>query len=343
MQRELSFTVKKEDEGTAVRKMLKKNFGFSSRLLASLKAQKLVFLNDVPLEGYMDIREGDIITARFPDERSHFEPEDIPINVIYEDEDILLLNKQPGITVHPTKGHAVHTIANGLMRHMEKTKDHFKVRFVNRLDMDTSGILIVAKNAHAQDHLIHQMEAGSLVKEYLALVVGDLEEEDVEGIHGIKMLKDPFVPEPEGTSFLIDLPIGLPDPERPERAVMSEGKPSQTEVHVMEHFGEDYTLLGLKLLTGRTHQIRVHLSHIGFPVAWDPLYGSQNIDGADYDPAGDLAPDHQFLHAHRISFDHPVSGKALTFEASLPEDLDAVIKDLRWHDALAGALTGAIY
>lgn len=310
--REFTFTIKKEDEGMGIRRMLKKNLDFSSRLLAKMRAQHLVFLNDQVLEGWMKPKEGDVIRAVLPEERSGFPPEDIPFHVVYEDQDLLIIDKPAGYTVHPTKGHPCHTIANGIMKYMDDHGESWKIRFVNRLDMDTTGLLIVGKNSHAQDELIRQMQKNHLQKTYCAIVSGIIEED----------------------AFTIDRPIGMPDPDKPNRAVMEGGRESITKVSVLERIpapSDDaemgrnhenttgHTLVELRLLTGRTHQIRVHLSSIGHPITGDPLYGG---DLQDKFPR-------QALHACRLKFRHPAEDRIITAEAPLPEDMASLLASLR--------------
>ena len=298
--RELEFTVRKEDEGLGLRKLLKKRFKFSSRLLARLSAQKRVFLNGVPLQGYMKPVCGDTISALLPEERSFFPEADIPIHPIYEDADILVIDKQPGVTVHPTRLHQDETIANGLMKYMRINGTPFKIRFVNRLDMDTSGLLIVGKNSNAQDNVVRQMQRKTVQKIYTALV------------HGI----------PEHDEFTVDLPIGRPDPQSPVRKVLDEargGKPSVTHVQTLERFSSGYDLVKLYLETGRTHQIRVHLTHLGHPLCGDTLYGGES--------PGIIS--RQALHAGALSFRHPVSDKILNLTSPLPGDFLKAIEAIR--------------
>lgn len=289
------YTVTEEDEGLPVKRLLRLKFNFSSRLLSKLKFQHLVYLNGEPVAGWITPSPGDIISVDLPEEKSDFPPEDIPIYPVFEDDDLLIINKQPGFIVHPTKGHPDHTIANGLMRYMENTGQSFKIRFVNRLDMDTTGLLIVAKNSHAQDDLTKQMKANATEKRYLAIADGIIEED----------------------AFTIDLPIGRPDPERVERGVMTEGGyPSVTHVKVLRRFYGScgHTLVELLLETGRTHQIRVHMSHIGHPLTGDTLYGGE---------AGLI--DRQALHACYLAFRHPATGEAMTVQAEMPQDMQEVI------------------
>ena len=294
-------TVTTEETGLTINQILKRNYKFSSRFKTKMKYQSLVDLNGTPAPGYLRPEVGDVIGVRLPEETSDFEPEDIPLDIIYEDEDLILINKQPGIIVHPTKGHPEHTIANGVMKYMSDTDQSFKVRFANRIDMDTSGIIIVAKNANSQNELSSQMRAGTVVKKYNALVEGIIGED----------------------CFSIELPVGRPSPESIQRAVMDEGgKSAHSEIRVLERFSSeeygDHTLVEVRIKTGRTHQIRVHLSHIGHPIAGDSLYGGRT----------DLI-DRQALHAYHIEFSHPMSGERVSFEVPLYDDISAAMVTLR--------------
>ncbi len=338
------YTITPEDEGMTVKALLRSKFSFSSRLLTKLKYQNLVFLDGKETAGWITPRAGDVLSVRLPEEKSDFPAEDIPIYPVYEDDDLLIINKQPGIIVHPTKGHPHHTIANGLMKYMEDTKQSFKIRFVNRLDMDTTGLLIVAKNSHAQDDVVKQMKAGLTEKRYIALAAGIIDED----------------------RFTIDLPIGRPDPEDVRRRVMETGGyPSVTHVRVLKRFSGNgfgsglaayrgykdsmtdagisepvfkegdlitvkgdlitvtklpagFTLVELLLETGRTHQIRVHMSHLGHPLIGDHLYGG-------YNPA---LLQRQALHAYRLKFRHPATGEPLEIEAPLPEDMVKLLEKI---------------
>lgn len=298
-----TFTVTAAEEGQQIKKLVKSRYHLSSRLMSKIKYQDLLQLNGSIVPGWVTVRDGDTVTVSFPDEASGFPAEDIPIHVLYEDDDLLLIDKQPGVTVHPTRGHPVHTIANGLMKYMQDTGQSFKVRFVNRLDMDTSGVLVIAKNSHCQADLNRQMALDKTEKHYTAIAIGNIEED----------------------RFTIDLPIGRPSPDSIVRAVLSEsdgGYPSVTEVNVLERLGEGpeaLTLVDLRLLTGRTHQIRVHLSHIGHPLLGDPLYGGT-------DPR---FPARQALHARYFACDHPITKKRLEVEAPLAADMETLLTQLR--------------
>ncbi len=286
-----------EEEGLEVREIMRVHFDFSARLRNRIKREKLVTLNDEEAPGWIKTKAGDVLKITLPEESSGFEPQDIPLDIVFEDDALLILNKQPGLIVHPTKGHPKGTVANGLMHYMQQTGKPFKIRFVNRLDMDTSGLLVVAKNAYCQNDYTRQMKANAVEKRYIAIVHGILDSE----------------------SGTIDLPIGRPDPENIRRGVMEGGSPSVTHYKVLKRFDSSgYSLVELLLETGRTHQIRVHMSHIGHPVLGDWLYGDENI----------MLIKRQALHAARLTFVHPMNGKKLTLKASLPQDMKGVLATL---------------
>ncbi|MBQ1352841.1 MAG: RluA family pseudouridine synthase [Firmicutes bacterium] len=304
--REYTYTLKKEDEETPLKDLLRKKFDFSSRLRTKIKRERLVFLNGEEPVMWSCGKAGDVLSVRMPEERSGFEPEDIPVDVIYEDDDILVINKHPGYICHPTKGHVSHTMANGIMKYMIDSGQSFKIRFINRLDMDTSGILLIAKNAHAQADFMKKAKHAEKI--YAAIVDGSVEED--EGV--------------------IDEPVGQPDPEKVERGVVPEelgGQPSVSHYKVEERFrcltkgGEtkDYSLVKVLIKTGRTHQIRVHMAHIGHPVVGDHLYGEENP----------FLIERHALHAEELSFDHPATGERLHFEAAWPEDMKRLLDILR--------------
>jgi 23S rRNA pseudouridine1911/1915/1917 synthase len=289
-------TESEQAEDLTINQILRRNFKFSSRFKTKIKYQKLVDLNGEQTPGFIRPHAGDTITVRLPEETSDFPAEDIPVHTLYEDEDLLVIDKQPGITVHPTKGHPSHTLANGIMKYMEDTNQSFKIRFANRLDMDTSGIVIVAKNANTQNGISQQMRAQSTVKKYRAVVHGNITED----------------------TFTIHLPIGRPAPDEIRRCVLEEGgKDAITDVKVLAHYGENYTLVELTLKTGRTHQIRVHLSHIGHPIVGDELYGGE-----------DPHMDRQALHSCYLEFTHPMTDEILKIQSELPTDIMQCIEEI---------------
>ena len=286
---DFKYIVKADDIGLTIGEIVKKRFNFSSRLKSKIRQERLTYLNGKQVQGYLKPNIDDLIEIYLPEEKSDCPMEDIPIYPVYEDKDLLIINKQAGVIVHPTKGHPLHTIANGLMKYMKETNQSFKIRFVNRLDMDTTGLVVIAKNSNAQNQLTRQMQNNTISKEYVALVNGLVEKDE----------------------FTINLPIGRPDVERVERCVMEDGSPSITHVKVIERYTTKFTLVRLKLETGRTHQIRVHMSHLGHPVTGDYLYGGDKP----------FLIERQALHAEKLIFNHPVTDERITVTAEIPKDM----------------------
>lgn len=245
------------------------------------------------------LRAGDLFEMQpLPVEACDVEPENIPLDVLYEDSDLLVLVKPRGLVVHPAAGITKGTLVNALVAHCGDLSGIGGVErpgIVHRLDKDTSGVMVVAKNDAAHSVLTRQF-AGRVVKKiYLTLVHGR--------------------PSPSST---IDMPIGRHPMDRKRMAVVFSGRPAVTEYERIEDLG-DYSLLRVRLRTGRTHQIRVHLAWLGHPVAGDPVYCRR-------DPLG---LEGQFLHAACLGFTHPTTGQALEFEAPLPADLQACLDRLR--------------
>lgn len=294
---DIVYQVLESDEGLQIKEILKRRLGLSSRLMIKLKKEGGARLNNEETKLYLTVKEGDVISVSFPKEESFFEPEDIPLDIVYEDKDILLINKQPGIVVHPTKGHPFGTVANAVTYYMQKKNDRFKIRFVNRLDRDTSGILIVAKNSFAQEDLSKQMKDDKVIKKYMAVVEGIIEKD----------------------SGVVDEPIGRENEGDIKRAVIPHGYESITHYRVIERIKNDYSVVELILKTGRTHQIRVHMSYIGHAVVGDTLYGEKECNLID----------RQALHAYYLSFIHPVTKKIIEAVAPLPEDIQSLIEALK--------------
>jgi len=233
---------------------------------------------------------------------------DIPLDIVYQDADLLVLNKPAGLVVHPANGHADDTLVNALLAHVPDLAGIGGVQrpgIVHRLDKDTSGLLLVAKNDVAHQALQAQFKDRRVDKAYLALVEG-------------------HISPPRGR---IDAPIGRDPRDRKKMAVATGGRPAQTEYRVLETL-DDTSLVEAKLLTGRTHQIRVHLASIGYPIVGDRLYGRRKARHG---------LGRQFLHAWRLAFDLPRSGERVTFLAPLPDDLRALLVQLgsKWVAAQA--------
>lgn len=229
----------------------------------------------------------------------HARPSPLSLDILFEDNDLIIVNKAPGMVVHPAPGHSNDTLVNALLAYypdLQAIDEKHRPGIVHRLDRDTSGLLIVAKNAHAQATLIEQMQRHEITKRYLALV---------EGVIALD----------QGS---IDAPIGRNPRHRQQMAITAVGsREARTHFRVLERF-QRHTLLLIQLETGRTHQIRVHLKAIGHPVVGDPTYGSGNvIRGVELR--------RQFLHAYQLSFAHPLTGTWLEFEAPLRADLQKVL------------------
>lgn len=251
--------------------------------------------------GYV-LREGDEIHVYHmapPSPLDHVTPHDMPLDIVYEDDDMLVINKAAGMVVHPAAGHSEDTLVNALLArypHLQQVKDDLRPGIVHRLDKDTSGLLIVAKNARTQAALIEMMRQHAIVKRYLALVEGVITLD-----HGS-----------------IDAPIGRDPHNRQQMAITATGsREARTHFRVLERFAR-HTLLLVELETGRTHQIRVHLKAIGHPVVGDPVYGSGHVRRQP-------ALQRQFLHAYQLKFTHPITGKMLELEAPLPPDLQTAL------------------
>ncbi len=238
-------------------------------------------------------------------------PEDIPLDIIYEDDDILIINKPVGLVVHPGAGNWTGTLVNGLLFHDSKLHELPRAGLVHRIDKDTSGLLVIAKNLAAQHHLSKQLADKSVYRIYDALVVGHV-------IAG-------------GT---VDQPIKRHPVERTRMSVQPGGRPSVTHYKVQERFGS-HTLVQAQLETGRTHQIRVHLSYAGFPLVGDTTYGGRIRlpKGASEHLTNTLKEfKRQALHARKLGLTHPKTGEEMLFEAPWPEDFAALINALRQED-----------
>ena len=295
----LDFRIEPEHNGLKVMEVMLEHMALSVRQVRGAKLRKDVLLNGRPVSVNAFVRAGDLITYQMETEENYFEPQALPIEVVFENEDLLLINKQPFIVVHPTKSYPSGTIGNGIAAYFQGRGINPKIRFINRLDRDTSGLLLIAKNPYAQHVVTEQMKRDEVEKRYLAVVHGRIDQE-------------------EGT---IDAPIGRPDEAQVERAVMEEGpglgQRSVTHFWVRERFAEA-TLVEVRLETGRTHQIRVHFSHLGHPLVGDTLY---------HTPSEWI--NRQALHAFKLCFRLPRTKENLCFEAPLPKDFNDLLQALR--------------
>jgi 23S rRNA pseudouridine1911/1915/1917 synthase len=231
------------------------------------------------------------------------EAEDIPIEILYEDDDILVVNKPKGMSVHPGSGVSKGTLVNAILgKHdLSDGSEDFRPGIIHRLDKDTTGALVIAKNNFAHENIAEQIKNRTTKKIYIALVKGIIKEE--KGV--------------------IDMPVGRSETDRKKMAVTKTGKEAHTEFRVLERFSEGYTLIEVTLKTGRTHQIRVHMAKIGHPVVGDTTYSSgKNPFGVDS----------QMLHSHILGFVHPTKNKYMEFEAPIPKYFEEIINKLRKGD-----------
>ena len=274
--------------------------------LSRAAVQRLIAEGEITVNGKAtsasySIRAGDEIVVHVPQpEPTELLPQDLPLDVLYEDADIIVVDKAAGMVVHPAPGHPDGTLVNAILAHCPDLRGVggvLRPGIVHRLDQETSGVLVVAKDDHALRELQRQFKARTVSKTYVALLIGRLAE--AEG--------------------LIDAPIGRHPRQRKRMAVVAGGRPSRTRWSVMERLRDAqrraYTLLAVELLTGRTHQIRVHFSWFGYPLVGDATYGRR-------DP---LVAPRQFLHARDLTITHPTTGERMTFSAPLPADLRDVL------------------
>jgi len=267
----------------------------------TLIQEGLVTVNDVASKPNHKLRAGDVVTWSLPEEApAEPQPEDIALDILFEDDSVLVLNKPPGLVVHPAVGNEAGTLVNALLFHDPLFRDLERAGIVHRLDKDTSGVMVVAKSDAAMAELQRQFKARETKKEYLALVWGH--------------------PPPSGR---IETLIGRHPKHRQKMAVLEEGgREAVSNFQTLEQFAETaLVLVGIE--TGRTHQIRVHMAHLGHPVVGDAVYGRARKNRLP------LAPERQMLHATLLDFVHPTTGKRLSFEAPLFDDMHRLLKRLR--------------
>nr|HID14280.1 RluA family pseudouridine synthase [Anaerolineae bacterium] len=274
--------------------------------LSRAMAQRLIKTGGVTVNGWPSkpsyrVQVGDEVVVRIPAEMpEQVVPEDIPLDIIYEDESLLVVNKPAGMVVHPAHGHTSGTLVNAVLARCPRVVDvggPERAGIVHRLDKDTSGLILVAKDEATRAALQWQFKHRQVIKTYLALVEGQVQPR--EGI--------------------IEAPVGRDKRQRKRMAVVRSGREARTLYRAVEYF-PDHTLLEVRPHTGRTHQVRVHLAWLGYPVVGDAVYGLRRQR---------LLRGRHFLHAARLRFVHPATGEAVEFEAPLPSELAAVLKRLR--------------
>lgn len=280
------------------------NDAWSRSQLQDWIKENLVKVNDKVIKSNYKVKLNDhIIVTEKEVVEADIQPEDLDLDIYYEDDDVAIVYKPKGMVVHPSPGHYTGTLVNGLMyqiKNLSGINGEIRPGIVHRIDKDTSGLLMVAKNDIAHRGLVEQLMAKSLKRKYTALVHGN-------------------IPHDYGT---VDAPIGRNKNDRQAMAVVDDGKEAVTHFNVIEHF-KDYTLIECELETGRTHQIRVHMKYIGYPLVGDPKYG----------PKRTLDIGGQALHAGVIGFEHPVTHEYIERSTDLPNDFKDLLEDIRRRDA----------
>lgn len=336
----LVYIVPSAEDGALLKTVLRDKLGLSRKLLSRLKlTPEGITVNGERRYTSSRVRGGDIVRVRMEEEQSEdILPQPMPLDILYEDDHLLIVHKPAGIIVHPTHGHYTDTLANGVVHYWQSRGERFRFRPVHRLDRETSGVLAIAKHPYAHQRISEQMQAGDVGKTYLAVVRGAV----------------------SADRMTIDAPIDR-DPESPHvRIVTSAGYRAVTHLETVERFGERASLVRLRLETGRTHQIRVHMQHLGHPLVGDSMYGhflhphaarhsgtdeketgrsgaveAESDSKAESKTAPVTAPDDSLflnrhaLHAYQLAFVHPVDGSPLAFEAPLPDDLASLLARLR--------------
>lgn len=270
----------------------------------SLIEDGAVLLRGRPIKKNYKVAAGDVLDVTVPEPKEvEITPENIPLDVVYEDGDIIVVNKPQGMVVHPAVGNWNGTLVNALMYHcgdsLSGINGELRPGIVHRIDKDTSGLLVVAKNDLAHQGLAEQIKEHSAGRRYYAVVMGNIRED----------------------SGTVDAPIARHKTDRKKMAVVPGGREAITHYEVLERY-RGYTYMAFQLETGRTHQIRVHMAHLGHPIIGDPLYGSK---------ADKWKLDGQCLHAGELRLRHPRTGEDMVFTAPLPPQFKAVLKKLRDH------------
>lgn len=285
---ELNYLVKKSD--TSIKQILKSEFNMSERFILKLKTQKCIYINNISVPIHSSINEGDILSImeNFIEDSDGIVPnENIILNILFEDDYLLILDKPAGLPVHPSILHYEDSLSNGVKAYFNKIGLKKKIRPVNRLDKDTSGIVIFAKNEYIQECLVKQMSNNSFKKKYIAILEGILEKE----------------------SGTINAPIARKNDSIIERCISESGDTAISHYKVIKRF-DNMTEVEYTLETGRTHQLRVHSAFIGHSIIGDTLYGHESK----------LIP-RQALHSYYVSFIHPITKKEMVIHSELPSDI----------------------
>lgn len=288
--------------GERIDKFLAQKLDKSRSLVQKLIKDELVLVNGEVVKTNYSVADGDEIDVKQLDVvyNTNIIPQLMDLDIVYEDDDLLVINKPSGLVVHPAPGHYQDTLVNGLLAYSNKLSDingEFRPGIVHRIDKDTSGLLVVCKNNETHEELANQLSDKTLFRQYLAIVHGEIEEDEGE----------------------IIAPIGRDPRDRVKMAVVAKNsKEAQTNFKVLERY-DHYTLVSCNLLTGRTHQIRVHFDFINYPLVGDPLYGIKPT----IDTKG------QALHAYKLGFIHPRSGEYMEFEAKPPQEFVDTLNQIK--------------
>ena len=284
--------------GTRIDKYLTDNTDYTRSKIQKMIENGNILVNNKQTKDSYKLKENDRITIEEYNEEIDIEPENIPLDIYYEDEDLIVVNKPSGMVVHPAPGNYSKTLVNALMYHtnnLSTINTSIRPGIVHRIDADTSGLLLVAKNDKTHNALAEAIQKKEVVREYIALVEGVIMED----------------------TATIDAPIGRDKNNRKKMAVTSENsKDAITHIRVLDRY-KDSTLIRCKLETGRTHQIRVHLNYIGHPVVNDPVYGYKKLIDKDFG---------QMLHAEKIGFVHPTTKEYMEFTAPLPDRFKEILE-----------------
>lgn len=290
-----------ENSGERIDKYLSKKISLSRSQIQELIDKGLVKVNEKDIKSSYKVKMGDKIEVIIPPpEETEIKPQDIPIEIIYEDDDVVIINKPKGMVVHPAHGHYNDTLVNALLyriKNLSGIGGEIRPGIIHRLDKDTTGLLIIAKNDISHQRLSEQLKNRTLKRIYWAICEGEIPWEEKR----------------------VEAPLGRHPIDRKRMAIVPYGKLAITNFKVLERF-KGYTLISADLETGRTHQIRVHISHLGFPILGDEVYG--RIDKR-------FGIKGQLLHAKKISFIHPTKNVPMEFEIDLPEEFKRVLSFLR--------------
>lgn len=285
------------DSGKRIDKYLNENTEYTRSKIQKMIENGNILVNDIKVKDSYKVKENDYITIEALEETTDILPENIPLDIYYEDDDLIVVNKPSGMVVHPAPGNYTGTLVNALIYHtnnLSKVNTNIRPGIVHRIDADTSGLLLVAKNDKSHNILAEAIQKKEVVREYIALVEGIIMED----------------------TATIDAPIGRDKKDRKKMTVTSENsKDAVTHIRVLERY-KDSTLIRCKLETGRTHQIRVHLSYIGHPVVNDPVYGHKKLIDKDFG---------QMLHAEKLEFVHPTTKEYMEFTAEPPKRFQEIL------------------